>query len=110
MSMNLVLRAKIEAIINKRKHTLIKYCDLWQTPTKVTYEILKSSDIFEAYKKWVLSIPRNTSEPLATDDGEEMFRVFQPHEDEEDPREAHIKEVEDFLKEYEGWEISWYDM
>jgi len=58
MSMNLHLqaKAKVKFVSTGKKHTVRDlYQTLYQTPTEVTFDLLEQTDVFEAYKKYVLS-------------------------------------------------------
>lgn len=55
MSMDFNMSAKIEAKDKKGKtHTICKRFNLWQTPTEVSYEIMKQEDKLAAYCNWVI--------------------------------------------------------
>ena len=57
MSMNISIKGVREIFIPSinRTDTQDISFDCWQTPTKISYEILESSHPIEAYKQWVLS-------------------------------------------------------
>ena len=58
MSTNLQIYAtrKVITLQNKESEQIIYFTDMFQTPTKVTYEILNSDDILRSYKEWVYSL------------------------------------------------------
>ena len=59
MSMNLHLqaKAKVKFVTTGKEHTVRDlYQTLFQTPTKVTYDILEQTDVFESYKKYVSDV------------------------------------------------------
>ena len=57
MSMNIYFKAVRDIIVQKtgRVDVEIVRRDVWQTPTKVTYEIYESKDPIQTYVDWVLS-------------------------------------------------------
>lgn len=55
MSMNFNIIAELETWDKKgKKHVISHHIDVFQTPTKVSYEIMKQEDKLEAYFNWVL--------------------------------------------------------
>ena len=62
MSMNLNLCATREVIVKKTGKPSVQHekFDLIQTPTEVTYKIMESKNIFEAYKEYVLTLVDKT--------------------------------------------------
>lgn len=71
MSMNICITGSREVVVVKtgKTETQTTNFNCWQTPTKVTRNILKSEDKVQAYKDWVRSIDRtDTVEVFADDD------------------------------------------
>lgn len=68
MSMNFYIRGTREITVNKTGAVETQNCDYqpWQTPTVVTYELLKQPDPVAAYKAWVMS--------KAVDEQEAVYR------------------------------------
>lgn len=64
MSMNINMAANREITVNKtgKQATQTQYLKVWQTPTKVSYEIKSSENPIEAYFAWVLSISEDVEE------------------------------------------------
>jgi len=56
MSMNIRISATREVMVIKtgEKSSEQIYFDCWQTPTKVSYDIIEKENPVEAYKQWVL--------------------------------------------------------
>lgn len=111
MSMNLHVQAEkiLYEKLNKKTYKkfstpLIHNFNLWQTPTKITYEILNSKNYFNAYKDWVSSISLDEKEPIYDfkDDSIIGHKIVNYGKD-------HIEELEKWIKEHEGWDITWYD-
>lgn len=72
MSMNLYVEAKrptkvIVKGIEKTSEETIHF-DLWQTPTKVTYDILEQEDKLQSYIDWVKSISEDRQSPIYAED------------------------------------------
>lgn len=61
MSTNFHVHGERDIIIAKtaKKSVQIINFDVWQTPTKVTYEIMGCSDRLDAYVDWVMSISKD---------------------------------------------------
>ena len=57
MSMNIEICGKREITVNKTGAVEIQEWSrsAWQTPTEITYAILKSANPVEAYKEWVMT-------------------------------------------------------
>ena len=70
MSMNLNLCGTREVTVKKTGKSSTQYenIDLIQTPTEVTYKLMESENIFEAYKKYVLSLVDKTDTEEAQKD------------------------------------------
>ena len=66
MSMNFHISGKRDITVNKTGVVETQQCDYqpWQTPTKVTYEILAAMLPVEAYKAWVMSISEDEQEAI----------------------------------------------
>ena len=77
MSMNLHLRAEREVVVKKTGKSSIQHkeIDLIQTPTEVTYKLMEAKNIFEAYKKYVLTLVDKTDTKEAQED-----RIFDLNE------------------------------
>lgn len=82
MSLNIFLSASLDAETKLGKTKITEVCDLWQTPTKVTKNILNAENKLNEYKKWVTSLKNNYGND-------------------------HIKEVEKWLELYKEWDIEW---
>lgn len=90
MSMNLYVCAKMDAVLaNGKSKVIIESFELWQTPTKATRECLNSADPKTAYANWVKSLWMADRDSFA---------------------DEHIRELEEWLKEYSDWKIEWYEM
>lgn len=109
MSMNIHIDAKRDITVNKTgEETTQTYdLDVWQTPTNVSYEIVKSDNPLKAYKDWVLSIAQDTVEDVYSDD--DIFcenppistRIY-------NAGKVHVRELEEEIEILQdaGYEIS----
>lgn len=113
MSMNLhVMGIREVVVVNTGKHEMqIIDFDLYQTPTKVTRELLSSNDIAQAYRDWILKDKITYEDPIYADD--DFFREgeiigYKTVCDEEE----HIKKFDKFIEESkeEGYEIRFYEL
>lgn len=89
MSMNLHVEAVVVAKSHVGDHRVRKTFDLWQTPTKVTREILAhktNADIVDAYEIWC-----NNRDP-------EFYSV------------AHIRALKEWIEDHKEWNITFYEM
>jgi hypothetical protein len=111
--MNLHVLGSRDVTINKTgKHSVqITEFSLYQTPTKVTREILQSSDKAQAYRNWVNSLREEIQETIYADDdffkeGEIVGYKTVCYEDE------HLKDFDAFIKkcEEEGYELEFYEL
>ena len=73
MSMNIYFKALREVVVKKTGKSAIEVVrhDVWQTPTKVTYEIYESKDPVQAYVDWVLS--KDVDDPFCQDHADEFL-------------------------------------
>jgi hypothetical protein len=81
MSMNVYIAAEREVTFRKRNgetgtDTQTVKFDAWQTPTKVTYEIVGSADPAQAYIDWIESRSRDEQVPVY--DEEDIFGEGEP--------------------------------
>ena len=91
--MNLYLEATI-SLVNPKTNKPInvtKQIILWQTPTPVTKEAIRSDNPLEVYTKWVNSMSDNNSDLTCS---------------------IHLKEVTDSIKHYEeeGFTLEWFEL
>lgn len=111
MSMNLYVSSNITG--TTKKGTLIKNVEhfrLWQTPTKITYEILNKYDKLKTYSDWILSISTDEEQLIYSDDdymgekdpiGTETYNLGKEH----------ILELEDWLDSLsDEYTIEWFAM
>lgn len=111
MSMNLYVEATREVTVTKTGKSSVQKISfgLWQTPTEVTYAILESPDVKQAYINWVKSNSSVDKYPIYADD--DLFRDREPigYED-VNAGEDHIRELEEWAKtcEDEGYEIEFF--
>mgnify|MGYP000093169274 CR=1 FL=1 len=70
MSINIHFEAVREVTVNRtgKIESQTEYFNAWQTPTTVSYEIVKSADYIKAYKDWVLSIAKDEQVNVYADD------------------------------------------
>lgn len=119
MSMNLHVAGSREITVNVPGSTSLQFIepqtirfDLYQTPTKVTYEILRSENQAQAYRDWVIADRWYEYEELvyAEDD---IWEEREPigtrticH------AEYHLQEFDEFIEQCqkEGYTIEFYDM
>ena len=113
MSINIYLNAvrDIKVLNTGITEKQIESFDLWQTPSKVTTNILVNKNGLKTYKKWVLSI--SNYELVDVFDADDIFMENSPigvkkiH-----VGKSHIKHLNEWLKtkrdkgykiEFEGW-------
>ena len=113
MSMNIHLEAHTEAILkNGQTYKINEHFTCWQTPTKITYQILKSPNKVQAYSDWVNS-----------HDNTETFPNFMPEDALNPDRQPisyttidygqeHLKALQEWLDAHPSdvWTLEWYDM
>jgi hypothetical protein len=69
-----------------------KYIHVWQTPTNVTYEIVKAKDPIKAYFEWVLKVSEEETRPVYAED--DIFNEREPIGQETFlPGKVHIEEL-----------------
>ncbi len=97
MSINLYLSATIDVKSEKgkkrKKLHLKESFDLYQTPTDVTFSILKSGnsgDIKNSYIEWVKQ--------------DEIANFHKPE------NHQHIDQLKKWLEQHREWEIDWYGL
>ena len=101
MSMNLNLCGTREVTVKKtgKSYTQYEYFDLIQTPTEVTYKLMESENIFEAYKNYVLSlVDKNDTEEAQKDRISDLTEIL-------NSTAAQMKELEE-----EGYTLEFYVM
>ena len=109
MSMNLYLLAFLPAETRLGKKVIRESCDLWQTSTDVTRKILKSDNIFDAYKEWILSRSYDRMRPVYADD--DIFNEREPVGTEIiNYGRDHIADVKEWLDDHKGWDIKWSEL
>lgn len=105
MGMNLNLEARVLVTFpNGKQRKIYDRFDLRQTPTTVSYKLIKSKDILSAYLKWL----REYIIPEEIDVYDMSGQIVGSEIADEYPRmEAELKT---WLKKHEreGWEIRWY--
>jgi len=111
VSINFHISIKREIYNKVGKHLGTQHLnfDTWQTPTKVTNEIMNSSNPIEKYKEWVMSISEDIEENIYEKDdpfGEREPIGIQIY----NPAEEHIAELNEFINDAyrEEYEISFY--
>jgi hypothetical protein len=112
--MNIHLKAYTDATMkNGKTYTITERFNCWQTPTKVTYQILKSDDIVQAYSDWVTSLeynietyPEYAPEDILNPEREPIGYITIDH------GEKHLNELKKWLEQHptDIWTIEWYDM
>lgn len=78
MSTNIHIIGKRDVMViktGKVSEQTIKF-GAYQTPTKVTFEIMKADDKVKAYKDWVLSVSVDEEQPVYADD--DIFQEGEP--------------------------------
>lgn len=115
MSMNLHVEATRPTKVNvkgveKTSQETISF-DLWQTPTKVTYDILEQEDKLQAYIDWVKSISQDRQWPIYAED--DIFSQRDPIRFETvNDGDIHIEYLKEWI-EYcndEDFILEWYYM
>lgn len=88
MSMNINLRAclKCFSMDGRNYKPFYERCELYQTPTDVSYKIELSENKYQTYCDWVYSLSKN------------------------EESKKHCDYVKDWIDEHEfyGWSIEWY--
>ena len=110
MSMNLYVCAKLDANTKIGKKTITEGFNLWQTPTNVTRECLAAGNPEGAYRNWINTECRNVvREPVYAED--DIFGDG-PAVDylEYCAADEHLKGLDEWLKDHEGWNFEWYEM
>jgi hypothetical protein len=133
MSINLNLKATVQSTLHKttgdEKRLIKEEFDLYQTPTKVTEKILNSKSPMLAYLNWLKEIePEDTITYAVIQEGifgEDYYSKEEYEEKTDDTRipwdilpkveqpsnrVKHERELNQWLKEHEGWTIEWYSM
>lgn len=66
MSMNILFEAArvIQVIKTGQIETQKTQYEVWQTPTKITHQILQSKDPIQSYKDWVMTQSEDIEEPI----------------------------------------------
>jgi len=113
MSMNISLSASLKGTFTSDDNKIVKpynilhYFDCWQTPTKVTYEILESEDPKKTYIDWIISVSVDREINIYAED--DIFNLKPPIGTEiYNPAKGHIKELEEFLEDYKDYQIEWF--
>ena len=127
MSDNLTLHATVQATIyllrggGEKPYTVEEKISLWQVPTKVTKAILgfaTHEERLAAYKGWALlndtlqeHVSWNNDDPtvdLDFDVNDNQIIVGESvRQSTETEGEAHVRELEEILANYEGWTFEW---
>lgn len=110
MSMNLHVNAELNAQTKIGKKIITEKFDLWQTPTDITQQALKSNDVLSFYKNWVLSITEETEIDVYADDD---FFYQRPPIGKETIHEGkdHLKELDQWIEDHKEWDnIYWFEM
>lgn len=111
MSMNLHVAAVREVTVNKtgKKSTQRLNFGLWQTPTDITYEILESTNVKQAYIDWVKSNSSVEKYPIYAADDVLCDGDPVGYED-VNAGEDHVNELNEWIKscEDEGYEIEFF--
>lgn len=117
MSMNIHLKAWLPTEIvgksGKKIMTEISHnFNCVQTTTLETDMIIKSSDIYQEYKEYILDRFKNiTEEKFIYENDYDYLSENEPIDIIlESVGELHIKELDEFLEEYKDWNIEWFSM
>ncbi len=113
MSTNLHVNGVREVTVNKTGKLDLQFTkfDLWQTPTKVTREILASDNHAQSYRDWVNLSREEIQQPIYEkadffEEGEIVGYKTVCYEDD------HLKSFDAFIKdcEEEGYELKFYSL
>ena len=126
MSDNLTLHATAQATLYlkgdvEKPYTLEEKISLWQVSTKVTEVILgfkTHEERLAAYKGWALlnntpheHVSWDDNDPTVDldfdDDGNQIIVGESVRQSTETEGEAHVRELEEILANYEGWTFEW---
>lgn len=116
MSMNIHLSAELQGNFTlktgkKIKKNIVVDFDCIQTSSDETEDILNSEDKYEAYKEFVKNLYDEENCNFFIYDDDDLFcegtSVDVVIENEGD---CHIKRLDAFIKEHEGWNIIWYSL
>lgn len=108
MSMNIFFEATrdIQVIKTGKIEVQTATRSVWQTPTEITYEILKSADPIAAYKAWVLTQGETVKVPVYAED--DVWEWDDPIGfRESNAAEEHVCELDQWIKDMTeaGWSI-----
>lgn len=113
MSTNFHIRAhrRVQVLTTGKIEVQAIYPDVYQTPTKVTLEIIKSSDILQAYFDYVLASSKDYEEPVYEEGdifGEKLpvgVRVVNYGKEHVDGLKKYISELEKdgYEIDFESW-------
>lgn len=113
MSTNFHISASRNIVVTKTGVYDTQYCNYqtWQTNTKTTREILKSTDPVAAYKSWVMSISQDESVPIYNVDdplgdfSQVKYKIVNGGTQECKNLDKWISEVK-----YQGYELDFYSL
>ncbi len=126
MTKNLTLHATVKATLYLKggtevEKTLEEPIPLWEVPTKITEVILAFSNHEEklaAYKGWALlretpqeKVTWDSNDPTVElgfdEDGNQIIIGDTVRRSTETEGEAHLRELDRILAQYEGWTFDW---
>lgn len=106
MSMNLKIVAEIDAVSKVGNHRIRERFDLFQTPTEITKKAIRGNPLV-VYREYVLSMPRGDDIAVYAYLKDE---VCQTGTEEDTYPSDHLKDLDDWIKAHDGWEIEWYEL
>jgi hypothetical protein len=106
MSMNVYITASRKITFKKKNGQrgggiqTVKF-DAWQTPTNVTYEIVKSADPQQAYTNWILT-ERSQDEDVLIYAEDDIFGEYVPvGRKTYNPGKEHVEKFREWVQEVE---------
>lgn len=106
MSMNLHLRASLDAQTELGAKKIYANFDLWQTPTLTTYHCL-SGDSYSLYKEYINSKIRVEHVPIF-EEGDFLGEKDPIGYEEYCAATDHLRQLDEWLEYHKEWDIEWY--
>jgi hypothetical protein len=107
MSINLTLMAWVDSPVKGKKRIHERF-ELWQTPSDITRAALASHDPKQYYTEWVKQfeevgirqIPQYSAADIFCKGAVVGYDVY-------DPVKEHLKALDEWLTDHEGWTVQW---
>ena len=107
MSVNLTLVAWVDSPVKGKKRIHERF-ELWQTPSDITRAALSSANPKQFYAEWVKQFEEVDTRQIPQYDPTDAFCQGQIVEyDTYDPGQEHLKALDEWLADHEGWSVQW---